>query len=187
MKRTTFVLIAGCLFLSALTGSMYAQANGNVFAYTHTRAFMPSVRFVALWQDLLGFDSAAAAGTKNIDLRANRDFSQRFSSAVAEQWYATPGGYMSYFKLDGFGGRAFYDKKGRWQASLICMGEAALPKDIRAVVKSTYYDYAITLAEDVETRSGGVYIVHLQDDKSIRIVRVTKEGEMETLQDIPRL
>jgi hypothetical protein len=182
MKKTVFALILGCLSFSAFAGSMYAQANGNVMAFTRAKAFKHSIESVIAREYPFFRDSAAAVELKNVNLKAIKDFKARFAAISGEKWFATPSGYTTYFIQDGFSGRAFYNKKGHWQASLSNSGEAGLPKDIRAIVRSTYYDFAITLVQHVETLSGEVYVIHLDDGKSIKMIRVTKDGEMDTLQ-----
>lgn len=186
MKKIAIVLTIGCISFSAFAGSMYAQHNGNVIAFTNTKAFKHSIESVILRETSFFRDSINSTDLKNVNLKAIKDFKNRFSAAAEAKWYATRDGYMTFFRLDGFGARVFYDKKGRWQASLINFGEDKLPKDIRAIVKSTYYDFAITLVQDVETLSGGVYVIHLDDNKHIKIVRVTKDGDMDTLQEFEK-
>ena len=57
-----------------------------------------------------------------------------------------------------------------------------MPRDIRVVVKRMYYDYSITLVQEVQTAQNGVYLVYLEDAKTTRIVKVSAEGEMETME-----
>lgn len=186
MKKILIVLIIGCLSGSALAGRSYAQAHRDLFAYTDAKAFAPSIMGVAIWQDLFSYDSASTLESKYINFKANKDFKERYSGATETKWYAIKDGYLSYFKLDGFSNRVFYNRKGEWQASLIILDEAGLPKDIRATVKSVYYDYQIRFVEDVETVEGGVYMIHVENNSLIKILRVTKDGQMETLQEIQK-
>ena len=186
MKKTLIILTIGFISFSAIAGSIHAQANGNVMAFTNTKAFKHSIRSLTLTEALFFSDSVRAADLKNINLRAIKDFGDRFSTASETKWYVIRDGYMAYSRLNGLGIRVFYNKKGRWQASLANYTEDRLPKDIRAIVKSTYYDFAITMVQEVETLSGGVYVIHLDDNKSIKIVRVTKDGNMDTLQEFEK-
>ena len=87
-------------------------------------------------------------------------------------WYAVPeGGFESYFVQDGFGERVIYDSKGYWLFSLIMYSENKLPRDIRASVKSIYYDLDITMAEEVQTMEGVEYVVYMEDESHIVIVK----------------
>jgi hypothetical protein len=130
--------------------------------------------------------SPNASDASTINLKAIKDFKTRFAAATDEKWFTMDGGYMSYFKQDGYGDRAYYDKKGRWQYSLKFYGENKLPRDVRAQVKSTYYDFTITVVELIEVGDRCAYLVHLEDASNIKIVRVTDEGEMTVLEEFTK-
>jgi hypothetical protein len=80
----------------------------------------------------------------------------------------------------------FYDKKGHWQYSLIFFGQDKLPRDVRAAVRSTYYDLNITLVEEVQTIDAKVFIVHLEDKSNIKILKVNEQCEMEIMQELTK-
>jgi hypothetical protein len=87
---------------------------------------------------------------------------------------------------DGYGDRVIYDKSGGWQQSLITYDEDKCPRDIRAAVKSLFFDCDIILIEEVVNREGAEFIFYLQDKSSIHIVRVSKDNEVEILQEFDR-
>ncbi len=70
--------------------------------------------------------------------------------------------------------------------SLIIYDEDKCPRDIRATIKSLFFDFDIILVEEVQNRKGTVFIFYLQDKSSIRIVRVNNENEVEVLQEFDR-
>jgi hypothetical protein len=70
--------------------------------------------------------------------------------------------------------------------SLILYAEDKLPGDLRAYVKSKYYDMTITLIEEVHTTDGMAYIIHLENKSDIRILRLSDDAEMEILQDLTK-
>ncbi len=78
----------------------------------------------------------------------------------------------------------FTIKRDNWQYSLVFFTEDKLPKDVRSIVKSKYYDLAIYMAEEVQTVDGKGYIVYLEDKSQIRIVKVSSENEMETMTEL---
>jgi hypothetical protein len=58
-----------------------------------------------------------------------------------------------------------------------------MPREIRGIVKSQYYDYTITLVEQIEeTHKPLVYVVHLEDAATLMNVRVS-EREMEVMEE----
>jgi hypothetical protein len=122
---------------------------------------------------------------KSINAKAVKDFQARFVDANA-QWFTDHNGFVSYFVKDGYGDRVFYDKKGRWQYSLIFYSETKLPRNVRSAVKSIYFDMNITLVEEVQTPNGKIYIAHLEDQANIKILKVNDDGEMEIMQELTK-
>ena len=62
-----------------------------------------------------------------------------------------------------------------------------MAKAIRHIVKSTYYDYSITLVEQIELPNEPVkYVVHLQDAVSWKNVLVSN-GELNLIEDRKKL
>jgi hypothetical protein len=123
---------------------------------------------------------------KDFNSKAIRDFQARFQKVENAQWFSDQNCFMSYFITNGYGNRVFYDRKGHWQFSLILYGEDQLPVDLRASVKSRYFDMAITLIEEVQTNNGMVYIVHLEDKSNIKILRLSSDAEMEIMQEFTK-
>ena len=118
--------------------------------------------------------------------RALRDFQLRFNKAENARWFSDKDGFVSYFMQNGYGNRAYYDKKGRWQFSLLLYGEDKLPRDIRASVKSTYFDLSVTTVEEVQSIYGMAYVVHLENTSNLKVLRVNSFGEMEILLDLDK-
>jgi hypothetical protein len=180
MKTFLLVLIIGFSFIVAPGYSVYAQSSKKNAESTNERDFMPSIRKLARMEN--------PALTRNyVNVRAIRDFLNRFDKVDNAMWYSTPdGGFEAYFEQNGYGDRILYDKKGRWKFSLINYGEDKLPRSIRTAVKSTYFDLDITLVEEVQTIANIDYIVYLEDKSNIRIVRVNKDGDIEVLQELDK-
>lgn len=182
MKKSILLLAVGCVSAAifsdhVLAQSIRTQADVASAQTNHTPA--P----VAASSDS-SFANTADAST--ISLKAIKDFKGRFTDAKDEKWLTINSGFLAYFTQDGFKDRAYYDKKGRWQYSLKFCDEKKLPRDIRAVVKSTYYDFAITLVEIIEIPAHLVYLVHLEDTTNLKIIRVSEEGEMDIFQEFTK-
>jgi hypothetical protein len=183
MKKVLFALSIGFTSIAALSNGVYAQNSAIPVAFNDTKTFKQSIHYVA------ALESPAYMGTyipdaKSINAKAVKDFQTRFADAGEAKWFSDRNGFVSYFVKDGYGDRVFYDKKGHWQYSLIFYGEGKLPRDVRAGIKSIYFDMNITLVEEVQSPEGNVFIVHLEDKSNIKILKVNGEGEMETMQDL---
>ena len=132
------------------------------------------------------YDSVAKMDAKSINVKALKDFKSRYANIGEVIWYTEKSGSFSCFTRDGYVNRVYYDKNGRWEYSLLFYGEAKLDRDIRKAVKMNYYDQSITLVEEVQTVSGVVYVITLEDKSSLKILKINKEGEMEIMQEMEK-
>jgi hypothetical protein len=185
MKKFLFALSVGFTSLAAISNCAYAQNAAKPVAFNDSKNFKSTIRNMA------ALESPAFIGTyvpdvKDINVKAIKDFNARFNGANNAMWFSDRNGFSTYFVKDGFGDRAFYDKKGHWQYSLIYYSEDKLPRDVRATVKSTYFDMSITLVEEVQTTEAKVYIIHLEDKANIKILKVNDQCEYEILQDLSK-
>lgn len=179
MKKILTALFAGTISFLALTNNASAQASDGDLAINSGNLNTDESGNAA-------YSAPRATDVKNVNAKAVSDFKGRFTSAMSEKWYAGKTGFVSVFMADGYRDRAYYDKKGHWQYSLIFYGEDHLNKDIRAIVKSTYYDMAITLVEEVQMPEGKGYVIHLEDKSHFVIVKVNSEGDMTTMQELTK-
>ncbi|HEX9510061.1 MAG TPA: hypothetical protein VF939_06230 [Puia sp.] len=183
MKKSILVLVVGCVSAAILPGRLFSQDIRNQNDLASTQSNNKPVKAAAS-----SYSSSAdnAADVNTISLKAIKDFRSRFSGVKDEKWYTLKSGFISYFTQDGFLNRAYYDKKGHWTGSLKYCSENKLPRDIRAIVKSTYYDFTITVIEIAEIPDHLVYLIHLEDAKNTKIVRVSGDGDMDVYQEFTK-
>jgi hypothetical protein len=115
-----------------------------------------------------------------ISSRALKDFAYTHKNVTGEVWAKGKDGFSVRFISGDVRTTIYYDKKGNWTGSLKCYGEEKMPREIRHVVKSTYYDYNIVYTQEVETTdSDGVptYVVCVEDKTKIKMIRIV-DGEM---------
>lgn len=123
----------------------------------------------------------------NIHMRAVRDFVSRHENATDVAWFTVPDGFVVRFVADSMHSRSAYRKGGQWVYTIRQYEEARLSKAIRHIVKSTYYDYSITLVEQIELPDEPVkYVVHLQDAVSWKNVLVSN-GQLNLIEDRKKL
>jgi hypothetical protein len=119
---------------------------------------------------------ASGSGEKylnNIPVKAARDFLHRYTDASEAQWYKVKDVYVVICKQDSVAHRIVYSRAGRWIYTIKWYGENKLPKQVRALVRSTWYDYAIKQVEEVQQPGDPVvYVVHLEDATSWKNVSV---------------
>jgi hypothetical protein len=155
----------------------------TIFFIAQSPAAANSIRPMAMGSDSSNIYSIIT-DMNSVNKKAANDFKDRFGSPAGTRWFSDKDGFTSYFKVDGFTDKVCYDKKGNWKHSTIFYGESKLPKDVRAEVKSVYYDMSIIQVEEVQTVNGKGYVINLEDQTTIRIIKLNEEGEMETVQEI---
>jgi hypothetical protein len=122
----------------------------------------------------------------DISTKAIRDFEKRFGDLHNKQWYRAGDGFVVKFTIRDMAHRSAYNSRGNWIYTIKYYPEAKMPRDIRAVVKRTYFDYTITQVEEVERPDGPVvYVVHMYDADSWINVSVT-DGEMEVMEEFEK-
>ena len=75
---------------------------------------------------------------------------------------------------------------GLWIFSVLMYHEDQLPGKIRSMVKSQYYDMAISFVEELQYKDSKTYVFYLEDTSHIKIVKVSEDGECEIQQDLTK-
>lgn len=140
----------------------------------------------------LAFDSttnpAIATGNSNlsnINMRALKDFQRSFSGTNASWYKADDGGFIAKFKNGDVTNIVAYDGKGNLHHSIRYYEEKQLPREVRAQVKSTYYDYEIVGVSEVHYEDQVIFVILVQDDTTLKTLRVC-DGEMDEVQSLKR-
>ncbi len=157
MKKLFGVLLTGISFLSSQ--AMQAQTTEKVSLLNIST---------------IGADKAA--------VRATRDFWNRVGEQKDEHWYKLSNGYQAVYTEGRVQARYMYDQKGQWKYSMLTYTERELPTEVRALVRSNYYDYAIGWVKEVHEEEAIVYVVHLEDAVSWKDLAV-QDGEIRVLKE----
>jgi hypothetical protein len=170
MKKTILMLIAGSL--------MVGCANMQ-----HVQTMGQGQRGIRI----TGTDVRAAGGDARDDkagmpVKSARTFWRMYGDAKNEKWYSLPGGSLAQFETQGIAYRVIFDKKENWMYTLKQYTEKELPAQVRAMVKSVYYDYPITWVKEVNQSQYIVYLIHIENDREWKTLRVA-EDEMEVAEE----
>lgn len=119
-----------------------------------------------------------------VHVRAMRDFLKRDEAATNADWNVVETGYVvKYTGKNNSKCRTVYNSRGEFVYTIRQYYENVMPRDVRGIVKSQYYDYTITVIEEIEQRMKPlVYVVHLEDSTTLKNVRVC-DREMEVLEE----
>lgn len=130
----------------------------------------------------------AVAGVERVDTRVMRNFLKSFHETGDQKWYRYNDRYVVYFDSNAVHYRIEYDSKGNWSGTEKVYKENKLDRSIRKVVKSVYFDFAITGVQEIllpGAVAGPVYIVHLEDKYSFKEVCVY-DNELTVLKSFAR-
>jgi len=123
-----------------------------------------------------------------IHVKAVRDFLKRNKEAIHPEWMAVETGFVvKYTDRNNSNCRTVYNSRGGFSYTIRQCYENKMPRDVRALVKSQYYDYTITLVEEIEEWSKPlVYVVHLEDATTLKNVRVV-DREIDVLEEYKKV
>ncbi len=177
MKKILFAFIVGCIPAATMISGAHAQNSKSVSTITDPKTFEASVSTA---------DAAAKASElSTISTKAIKDFNNTYKGVTDAIWSKIQDGYVAWFKLHGIVNRTYYDKRGNWHFNISYYDEKNLPRDVRATVKSVYYDYNITGVEEIRVEDKVVYIVHVEDEKTLKTLKI-QDGEMDIMQEFTK-
>ena len=168
----TFVAVSG----------VYAQDNGQA----RVASYATAIRVPGSANRVDDSNFLKPEYINNINVTAVRDFVNRFKEQTDARWYKLKdASLLVKFEVPDISYRVAYSSRGNWVYTIQTYYEKKLPRDVRAIVKSTYYDYSITQVEEIDHADGAgkVYIVHLKDDICWKTVRVYN-GEMDLMETL---
>jgi len=117
-----------------------------------------------------------------INSKTFRNFKRSFPTIDNEAWYENEFAYIAKFSSNGIATMVAYGKNSSWHYTIRRYQENSLPKQVRFLVKSTYFDYMITGVDEVNVPQipNLVYILRLREGNNLKTVRVN-DGEIEVI------
>lgn len=113
--------------------------------------------------------------------KLQQSFHNYFKEATDVNWNMVGNDYLVSFKTAEMKTRALFSKSGVLLYTLHYGSEKNLPASIDEQVRSTYYDYQITSAIQVNIGKHNIWIVNLKDNASYIILRI-EDNQMEVMQ-----
>jgi hypothetical protein len=163
------LLIATGITIVVLTGCAYSQQSGHPLATANVKAMKPKNNYL-----------------NDINVRAMRDFVSRYGDVDDVKWHNSNGNHIAVFWRDSVQHRVAYSTHGDLSFIMKYYEEKQMARNIRAIIKSTYYDYNIYIIQEIETPDHPtVYIVNLQGETDWKKVKLC-QGEMEVIEEFKR-
>ncbi len=175
-------LIATAIYCSVLPLRMFAQKNNLVpvnfdssspqgYETGHITAFPEGGKKIRL---------------NDINIRALAHLRKTFKDADNETWRVHSNGeYIASFMKDDISYIVYYDRKGRWVATVKGYNEDKMPFELRDLVKRNYYDYSISYVKEVKTYRNDTitFVVNIRYKNLSKVIRI-QDGEMDILQEL---
>jgi hypothetical protein len=115
--------------------------------------------------------------------KALKNFKRSHPDAIDESWSTDNGYYFVKFKDGGIKNKIAYTPDGNVDYALkLYNDEKNLPRAVTAAVKSTYYDYRILNAQELQVKHNTIYLVKITDANSWKTIRVSN-GELEEIEN----
>lgn len=118
----------------------------------------------------------------NVNAKALRHFATTYEKTSEIRWVKLPGGFRVHFVNEGIDTRIYYNEKGTPETTVRYYFEKDMPREIRHIVKTTYYDFSIFLVTEITAFHKTGYLVKLEDKTSWKTVKVV-DGEMEVSEE----
>lgn len=132
----------------------------------------------SLAQEVTPLPPVTVTASSNVSKKVNTAFKSSFPDALKARWYKMNKNYLVHFIQSDMQNKALFQKNGYIIYHISYGFENNLPDDVRKIVKSNYVDYNITRAVNVKQDNRDIWVVNLETDKKLILVRV-EEGALE--------
>ncbi|MDB5152042.1 MAG: hypothetical protein JWR54_793 [Mucilaginibacter sp.] len=130
--------------------------------------------------------TVSSAPTKAVvSKQVSESFASLFKGAEAPKWFEADKNYVVDFIMNNQLNKAEFTRKGRLVYHMVFGNEKQMPVDIRTIVKSKYFDFAINSTLKVNIDDQSAWIVNIEDANQFFVLRVV-DGVMDVLETIKK-
>ncbi|UKJ06165.1 hypothetical protein [Solitalea lacus] len=129
---------------------------------------------------------SSSSSSTIINQKVSKSFHDLFKSATNVKWVEIDQRFVAKFIMDDQKNQAVFTKNGELVYHLTYGFEKNLPKEIRAQVKSKYFDYSITSAIHVSQEGRSIWLVGLEDSQYLISVRL-EDGSMNEIERLTNI
>ena len=112
-----------------------------------------------------------------VNKRAVRDFQRSYPAVANANWYHTEdGGWLAIFDDGAIRTVVAYNRIGALNHTIKYFDESKLPKDVRSIARSTYYDFKINRVANIilpDPQANEVYLVYMESESELKVVTIS--------------
>jgi len=171
MKKNFLACAATLITVLAISHTGYSQKSSSAIVYNTT-------------VDPTSSATTSAVSVDAVAAKALKDFNKTFAGVSTAKWYIVKAGFTTNFTQNDIQYRVDYDKKGNWTGTMKSYDEKKLSREVRATVKTVYYDYSIKWVKEITVPHYPniiVYMIHIDDETSFKNLQVI-DGEIIVLE-----
>jgi len=112
-----------------------------------------------------------------------RSFYKTYGEISDAKWFKSATGFGVKFKYNGINKTVYYTLHGLVDTEILYYSENGLPPQIRHLVKSHFYDYAITYVTEVHKNDATAFYVKVEDASTIKTIKIV-EDEWEVVENM---
>ncbi len=171
MKKLNLILLAAITLMSMTLVTSHAQVAMNNAQGSSSDEY--SI-----------FPNSKNGTSGAVNLKAERNFKKDYHQTSEASWTTlSDNSLMCRFFMKNTLYRAFYTAHGQWIYAVSGYDASKLDKGVYDKIKSVYYNSRIVYVNQIDLVNGKtIYIVEIQDEKSIRKLRVD-DDQMEVIQE----
>lgn len=117
-------------------------------------------------------------GARNVPEKVNDAFQSTFKDAGDPVWYIANKNYLVKFINNDMKNNALFRKNGQLVYNISYGYEKDIPDNVSSLIKNRYKDYEVVVAFNVKQDNRDIWVVNLENEKSIVMARV-EEGVLD--------
>ncbi len=182
MKNKTLACFTAALLTCTISGIAYTQKLSGIGNNEHQT---PLEYNISEPEQLIPANTPGFFYRNDINIKAVRNFIREYKNVAGAEWQKSGNGFVVDFIMNGINTKVFYDKKGNYEWLARMYAEAQLPRDVRHLVKRTFYDFSIYQVLEITRNDNTVYIITMEDKTCWKKIKV-ENGEIEPLYELPK-
>jgi hypothetical protein len=182
MKNKFITCATGALLLWTVTGITNAQTLSGIAKGEQQTT---GEYYIPVPEQLTPLNCPGFFFRNEINPKAVRNFLKEYKDVTTARWLKENNRFAVHFTHFGSATIVYYDKNGNFQSRVSIYSETQLPRDVRHLVKSKYYDQNITRVLNVKQYNRNIWVISLEDANEFIMARV-EDMELKETQRIQK-